>query len=337
MTSTFGFQDAYRHIDVLLANFAAVKSTAITLVIMPGITTCLSIGWIMYGVAHWQGKVEEPFMAFVEKTVKMGAILFFATNAAEYNDIVIQTFQDSPVALASALSGTPAADATLSGMGVVLDESIDHVNNIASAFFHKASFTDLYPIVLGALVVAVGFPVTIAAGFLIALSKVASALILSLGPLFICALLFEWSKNYFTSYINLLIQYGLVGVLAVGANALILDMFSQVAGTIDALHGMATLNEISALIITGGLGILTLWQVPSMAAALAGGVSLSTFGVGRKIAGGTANKLTNKQGRDNQKAAENSIDVAQRKERLQRNERGLWRQKSNEVKDGTNG
>lgn len=300
-TNIFVFQDVFAHIDKLLANFAAEKSQAIAVMLDPTVTLALGIAAISYGVVHMLGKIDEPITAMLERITKVTLILGAAFGAGEYNDIVIKTFQDSPVALAAAFSGTPSTDTTLSGVGVVLDGTVDHVVNIASTFFHLASITDLYPLVLGGLVIAVGIPVTLAAGFLIALSKVASALILGLGPLFILALLFEATKNYFSSYVNMLIQYGLVGALSVGANSLVLSMFQQVSANIDTMTGAATLNEVAALLVTGGIGILTLWQVPAMAAGLAGGISLSTFGVGRKIAGGAFNKATNKEGRDNQR------------------------------------
>lgn len=315
-TNIFVFQDLFSRIDRLLANFAVEKSQAIAVMLDPTVTLALGIAAILYGVAHMLGKIDEPITAMLERFLRVTLILAAAFGAGSYNDIVIQTFQDSPLALAAALSGTTNTATTLSGMGVVLDEMVGHVVNIASTFFHMAGITDLYPLVLAVLVIVVGIPLTIGAGALIAFSKVASALILGLGPLFILALLFETTKNYFSSYVNMLIQYGLVGALAVGANSLVLSMFQQVAASIDAMTGMATLNEIAALLVTGGIGILTLWQVPNMASGLAGGLALSTFGVGRKIAGGAFNKVTNKEGRDNQRAARRQIDVEKRVDAL---------------------
>lgn len=310
MTNTFAFQDVFAHIDKLLATFSIEKSHAIALMLDPVVTPALGIVWIMYGVMHLNGSIEEPFMAFIEKTVKTGLIVGAALGSAGWNDLLIHTFQDSPVALAAAISGTSNADTTLSGFGVVLDGTMDNVLSIASSFF--AQWINMYPILIGGLVLLVGSIVTIGAGFLILLGKVVSALILGFAPLFILALLFDWSKNFFTSYMNNLIAGTLLSALAVGANALILSMFQQAAQKLASLGPAATLNECSALLITGGIGLLVLWQVPSLAAGMAGGMSLSTFGIGRKVAGGSWNKATNKQGRDNKRDARNRLDVEKR-------------------------
>lgn len=310
MPNTFAFRDTFARIDNLLATFSVEKSHAIALMLDPVVPPALGIVWMLYGVAHLTGQVEEPFMSFVEKTIKTALIVGVALGAVEWNDLLIHTFQDSPVALAAAISGTSNTDTTLSGFGVVLDGTIDNVVSIASSFF--AQWINMYPILIGGLVLLVGLVVTIGAGFLILLGKVVTALILSFAPLFILALLFDWSKNFFTSYMNNLIAGTLLSALAVGANSLILSMFQQAAQKLAGLGATATISECSALLITGGIGLLVLWQVPSLAAGLGGGMSLSTFGIGRKLAGGSWNKATNKQGRDNKRDAKNRLDVEKR-------------------------
>lgn len=341
MPNTFAFQNTFARIDNLLAAFSIEKSHAIALMLDPVVPPALGIAWIIYGAMHLNGSIEEPFMAFIEKTVKTGLIVGAALGSAGWNDLLIHAFQDSPVALAAAISGTSNADTTLSGFGVVLDGTIDNVMSIASSFF--AQWINIYPILIGGLVLIVGLVVTIGAGFLILLGKVVTALILSFVPLFILALLFDWSKNFFTSYMNNLIAGTLLNALAVGANSLILSMFQQAAQKLAGLGATATISECSALLITGGIGLLVLWQVPSLAAGLGGGMSLSTFGIGRKLAGGSWNKATNKQGRDNKRDARNRLDVEKRmdamKDKAKTNADGKNYMKRKEVprhRNGTN-
>lgn len=321
------FQDIFAHTDKLLATFALEKSHALALMLDPVVTPILGITWITYGAAHLTGQIEEPFMSFVDKTIKTGLIVGAAMGVAGWNDLLIQTVQDSPVALAAALAGTSGADATLSSFGTVLDGTMDNVVGIASNFFSQ--WITVYPIVLGALVLLVGIVITVAAGFFIFLSKVATAIILSLAPLFILCLLFQWSKNYFASYLNTLNSYALLGVIAVGTNSFILSMFQQVAGKLVSLGGAATIIECASLLIAGVFGGVVLWQVPSMASGLASGMSLATAGIGRVIGGGAWNKATNKQGRDNQRDAKNQIDIQKRKDKMSAGKDGSSR---NEVK-----
>jgi type IV secretion system protein VirB6 len=329
------FQHAFTNIDSRVIAYAAEKSQAVALMIEPAVTTGVAVHFAAHGTQHMLGQVEEPFVAFMQKTLKIVLVMAVALNLGEYNAYVIQTFQDSPVMLAAALSdttattsaaatapnscGAPVVGSTLSGnMGTVLDCTLEHVNNITEKFFSPPQWYDIEFYVLGAIVFAVGLAVTIGTAALILLSKVATGLLLAVGPLAIAGLLFEWSKNYFTSFVNLLIQYGLVGALAVGANSFILSMFDQSATTLAGLDltgaGLtAGLNDVAGLLVSGGLGIIVMWQVPSIAAGIAGGVSLSTFGLGRKVAGGAWNKATDKRGRDNQRSAVDHLDVNRRK------------------------
>lgn len=310
MTSCFVFQDIFFKMDEKLASFALEKSHAIAFILDPVITPALGILWMLYGTAHLTGQIEQPFISFVEKTIKTGLVVSAAVGVAGWNDLLIQTIQDSPVALASAFVGKPGAITTLSGFGIVLDGTMDNVAGIAANFFSQWLY--VYPIVLGTLVFIVGIAITVAAGVFIVLSKVATAVLLSFAPLFILALLFQWSKNYFTSYLDKLISFSLLAVIAVAANSFILSMFQQVATSLAAVGGSATLVECATLLITGVFGGVILWQVPHIAAGLAGNSALATAGIGRVIGGGAWNKASNKEGRENQKTAKTRLDVDKR-------------------------
>src|SRR6266481_2631764 len=309
MTTTFGFQDIFAHIDGLLSGFATAKNTAVSLALAPLVTLCLSIIWMLEGVKHWFGQGDEPLIAFFEKLFKQALILGAALGTWHATEYLISAFQDIPVALASAMAGTTDGPQTLNDTGVVLDGTLDQVLHIAATFFSQFSLSS---VALGALVLAIGFITTLAAGAFIALSKISLGLLLGLSPLFVMALLFEWSKNYFASYLNQLVNFALMSILAVSANAFVLFMFQQSASKLAGISGVATIYQVSALLLTGAFGILVLWQVPSVAAGLAGGVSLSTFNLGRAGARGAWNAASNKRGRDNQRSAQDRIDIGRR-------------------------
>ncbi len=84
--------------------------------------------------------------------------------------------------------------------------------------------------------------------FLIALSSIALAVLLALGPLFIAMLFFETTKRFFSAWIAQLANYALITILTVMVSALLLQIVQSYAAqtaargaailTVDALNMM---------------------------------------------------------------------------------------------------
>jgi type IV secretion system protein VirB6 len=115
--------------------------------------------------------------------------------------------------------------------------------------------------------------------FLIALSNIALAVLLALGPLFISALLFDATRRFFSAWIAQLANYGLITVLTIMVAALLLQLVQSYA-TQTAARGASifTLDALNLLLVAV-LVFLILRQVMPIAAGLAGGLALSSFGV----------------------------------------------------------
>ena len=115
--------------------------------------------------------------------------------------------------------------------------------------------------------------------FLIALSTIALAVLLALGPLFIALLFFDATKRYFAAWISQLANYGLITVLTVMVGALMLHVVQSYA-TQTAARGSAilTVDALNMLLIAM-LAFLILRQVMPMASSLAGGGALHSFGL----------------------------------------------------------
>ena len=113
--------------------------------------------------------------------------------------------------------------------------------------------------------------------FLIALSNIALAVLLALGPLFIAMLFFEATKRMFSAWIAQLANYALITILTVMVAALLLQIVqsyaAQTAARGSAIFTMDALN----MVLIAVLVFLILRQIMPIAAALAGGIALSTL------------------------------------------------------------
>jgi type IV secretion system protein VirB6 len=114
--------------------------------------------------------------------------------------------------------------------------------------------------------------------FLIALSHVALAILLALGPFFIAMLLFETTKRLFDAWLAQLANYALITVLTVMAAALLLQVVDSYAAQ-TAARGAAILTvDALNMVLVAVLVFLFMRQVMPIASGLAGGAAFNTFG-----------------------------------------------------------
>lgn len=311
----------FSHIDNHLVNYTTEKCQAVMQLITPAVEGGASIYILLQGYNHWMGTVEQPFQEFVRMTLKIVAILGVALSVGNYNSLVVDFFQNSPVELAAAVSDGNVT--SLNGIGGVLDGILANVIDVGLSFFNVSSFS-LSAIgysLVGILVWAVGGLTTLLIACYIAMAKIVMAVTLAVGPIFISLALFETTKNYFNQFINVLSQNYAFIILSVATNALIMSLFSQSAAELAKLGAGAQISDLAGLFVTAGISIYVLLQVPAWASSLGGGVALSIGGLNRTLVGGTAGKAWNlatmKQTRDVNREAKNRLAVNRRMDKLE--------------------
>ena len=117
--------------------------------------------------------------------------------------------------------------------------------------------------------------------FLLTLSRIALSILLVLGPLFIGLLFFETTKRFFESWIAQMANYAFITILTVLVSALMLTLLSTAAQQAVSAGGGITIAHAVRVCMAAGLTFLVMRQVMPMAAGLASGLALSTFGAGQ--------------------------------------------------------
>ena len=311
----------FGHIDNHLVNYTTEKCQAVSQLISPAVEGGASIYILLQGYNHMAGYIEQPFQEFLKMTLKIVVILGVALGVGNYNSLVVDFFQNSPVELAAVLSDGNIT--TLNGIGGVLDGILANVVDVGLSFFNVSSFSlsSIGYSIVGILVLAIGTITTFLIAAYIAMAKVIMAVTLAVGPIFISLLLFETTKNYFNLFINTLSQNYAFIILSVATNALIMSMFSQSAADLAKLGAAAQISDLTALFVTAGITIYVLLQVPAWASSLGGGVALSIGGLNRTLVGATAGKAWNlatmKQSRDVNREAKSRLAVNKRMSELE--------------------
>lgn len=260
------FSPTYLYIDGRLDQFLGEGvSHAIAEVESP-LRMALVLYVMLYGFAILRGAIREPIVDFAVRSIKLIIIYRLATTVA-YSDYVTQPlFHALPETVAKAISGTASGDP-----GAAFDQFLARVGYLSDKISDQASLSNPGPwlmaiavTIVGALAAALGFGVVV-------IAKVALALIIGLGPLFVACALFEATRRYFFGWLSQAVNYVILFGLVIAIFQLVLSLIDAQWGSIEGLDPMSAGLLFISLCLLGALFFL---QTPAIAAGIAGGASL---------------------------------------------------------------
>ena len=276
MTQLYG--DIFSFTNTFAQTYISTNVATVANLIAPAVTALLSLYVILWGVASMRGMIQEPITEAASRIVKIVLICYVALQLGHYNELIVDTFVMGPEELAKHLSGATSSSGTISGLDKILDAGFATGKN----FWEKGGFMSGDPgmYIIAIVVWGVVIAVTAYSCFLIVLAKIALSLVIGLGPLFIVSLLFQRTAQFFSSWIQQLSNYGLLIILVFAANVFISTLFAAAATGAAALSSTTQIDQIFPVVIIGVVSVLVLAQLRSISAGLAGGLSLSSEGMG---------------------------------------------------------
>jgi type IV secretion system protein VirB6 len=267
------FSQFWTWLNAQLAAYVGTNTATIAAAIEPAAVTLATIYVMMWGFLSMTGRIQEPIWEGVKRIVTMALILGIGIRLWTYNTLVVDTFFNAPAQLASAVvgAGSPVT---------IIDTIWDRGGTVAGFLWNKGGVLsgDVGFYIAGAVVWLIMGAVAVYALFLLALSKVALAIILALGPLFIVLLFFDATKRFFEAWIAQLANYALIAVLTSLVAALMLQVVSSYATQTAALGAAIVTVDALNMILCAALVFLLMRQVMPIAAGLASGIALSSFG-----------------------------------------------------------
>jgi type IV secretion system protein VirB6 len=263
-----------------LTTYIGDNTARLATALEPAVVTLATVYVMAWGYLHLTGKIEEPVLTGLKRIAVLVAILGVGLRLWMYNTLIVETFYHAPAQLASAVVGSADPVSTI-------DAIWESGGAVAGSLWDKAGVMSLnFGFWFGGIAVWCLMGVLcVYAMFLIALSSIALALLLALGPLFIAMILFDATKRYFAAWIAQLVNYALITILTVMVAALMLQAVRSYA-TQTAARG-AAISTVDALnmVLIAMLVFLVLRQVMPIASSLAGGASLNTFGLTSRTIG----------------------------------------------------
>jgi|SRR5579862_1479858 len=263
-----------------LAGYIGINTARVAAALEPLLVTLATLYVMVWGYLHLTGRIQEPFVEGLRRLTTIAVVLGMAVHLWLYNSLLVDTFYSAPAQLAAAVAGTPdpvaAVDVIWSRGGAVADYLWNNGGVFNGDFGYYLAGAGVW-VLVGLLCVYTMF--------LIALSGIALAVLLAVGPLFLAMLLFDATRRLFEAWLAQLANYALISVLTVLVAALLLQVVESYAEQ-TAARGAAILTvDALNLLLMAVLVLLLMRQVMPIAAALAGGVALGSFGTVSRVVG----------------------------------------------------
>lgn len=260
------FEPSYDFIDARLSVFLDDRLSSVIAQVDGPLRLALVLYVVLYGIAILRGAIAEPVRDFAVRSIKLALLYALATTPAYSTFVTQPLFTDLPNALTAAISG----DGAPIRLGAAFDEFLSYAAHLGDQIAADGSPFDPAPyvvaaavFVIGALAAAVGFGVVLVA-------KLALALLVTLGPIFIACALFDATRRFFFGWLSQAVNYLVLFALIIVIFQLVLSLVQDQWGSIQGSDPMVGGLLFIALCLLGAIFFL---QTPAIAAGIAGGAS----------------------------------------------------------------
>lgn len=272
MYQVFAFLDD--QFEAPLRNFITSGTSGISSWVTGPLTVALMLYVIIYGFLVVRGAIHAPIMEFAFRAMKLAIILMLVRNAAAYQTYVSALFfEDMPSEISAALNTGPAPSAS------AFDSLLDKGQEAANKIWRRSAWpVDVLTSVAGLVVIVITFIVA-AIGYVVSLyARVALAIVLAIGPIFIALAMFSSTRRFTEAWIGQLANFVVLQVLVIAVGSLLVTCLESTFATMDSYSDV--LMRPIALGAVGLAALYVFYQLPGIASALAAGGASLTYGYG---------------------------------------------------------
>ena len=271
------------------------------------VTTLWRLMFIVFIAAYgYKTMVSGRFSAsdLITHCLKIIVVLVLATSWDAFFLYIYRITTELPSDLAGQLMqaasgslGSQSQAGDIATANAALSRFYDRSMAICEKLLEGASIShwEFYLYVMIVYLSALGFT-----GFaltLIILAKLAVAIVLAVGPLFILLLVFANTRNLFEGWLKTLLNYAIIPIFVYALLALLLALAESPLRYLEEHSGFTdkVMTSIGPFVLITGISIVLLSQIMNIASSITSGVSLSTLGsnlwASRTAAKGSATTL----------------------------------------------
>ncbi len=255
-----------------LETFVSVGTSNIADWVAGPLTVAVTLYIVLYGYLVLRGSVTDPILDFVFRAIKLAIVVTLVKNAGEYQTYVTNLFFNVlPHEISQALNSGTAPSAS------TFDSLLDKGQASATDIWSRASWpVDIVTGVGGMLVIGVSFVVA-GIGYVVSLyARLALAVVLAIGPIFIALAMFQSTRRFTEAWIGQLVNFVILQVLVVAIGSLLIACIDSTFTAIDGYSDV--LMRPIALCAIGFAALYVFYQLPGIASALAAGGASLVYG-----------------------------------------------------------
>lgn len=290
--STNFLSKTFEVLDNALSSFAQNFSSNIAAEIAPLVMGGITLSFILMGIMAIKGMLDRPFTEVAVKMMWASIITSIALTSAVYQTYIIDVFLTLPDDLIVSLSGAVNNTSVESGQtaaGTIEDLfSLGAYN--AGLYFNEASMNpldaNLAPYLYGTLVLLGTILCVVMGALWLIIAKVVLALMLGIGPIFICCLIWPSTRQYFFSWIGQILNTVLTVIFVLAVFSIFAGVFESGLTALTVDEGEQQLMNASVYVFLGVLCMGVLIVIPQYVQQLVGVAGGAVGSAMSKVSGG---------------------------------------------------
>ncbi len=242
--------------------FGSEGQLAVALTVVLG----LYVGF--FGISLMLGRSNLSVRALLPKMMTLGLVLTFATSFVAFSNVFYNVFIGGPDQIAGILTGTSSGTGGESATAVFaqkLDVVFLAVQQASGDTKDISAFSPPGMMWLGAMLLLLG-----TVGMLVT-SRIALALLLAVGPIFVVLALFEGTRGLFTGWLKGLTMMALAPLFAVLGGSIMLEMAVPVLAALLKTPGQIDQQAAMAFFLVGAVHMALMLLALKVAATMVAG------------------------------------------------------------------
>ncbi len=295
MAKTNFLSKTFEVVNQSLNNFASSYSSVIASEIAPIVGLGLTLSFIVIGLMAIRGVLDRPFMEVAWTMMKASIITTIALTSAVYQTYIIDPILTLPDEMMGSISSAISGSNVVAGQGAA-----QAIENVLSLGFEKASeYTDEATFGLGlfeemdlmpylyALLILIGTILCVVVGALwLFIAKIILALMIGVGPLFICCLIWNPTQQFFWSWLGQVINTILTAIFVLAIFSIFISIFETSLSKLVVSDTENNLMNAGAYTFLGILCMGVLIVIPQYISALTAAAGGAVGTAMSRISGG---------------------------------------------------
>ena len=228
------------------------------------LTLLLGLYVAFFGISLMLGRSNLSVRVLLPKMMTLGLVLTFATSFVAFSTLFYNIFIGGPDQIAGILTGS-GGDSATAVFAQKLDVVFLAIQQASGPTTDINAFSPPGMMWLGAMLLLLG-----TVGLLVT-ARIALALLLAVGPIFVVLALFEGTRGLFTGWLKGLVMMALAPLFAVLGGSIVLELAVPILAALVAVPGQIDQQAAMAFFLVGAVHVALMLMALKVAGTMVSG------------------------------------------------------------------